>query len=152
MNKEERQLYEFGPYNLDLAERLLRCNGKAIALTPKAFDTLVVFVENSGRLLEKDELMKKLWPDSFVEEANLAHNISLLRKLFAESTPGEQYIETIPKHGYRFLASVRGRGEKEPETPLLPLPDIEKRTLWSQRPLIWIVGLLSVSLVSLAAG
>jgi DNA-binding winged helix-turn-helix (wHTH) protein/TolB-like protein len=153
MNNEARQAYEFGPYSLDLAERLLRCNGKAITLTPKAFDTLVVFLENSGRLLEKEELMKKLWPNSFVEEANLSHNISLLRKLFAEYTPGEQYIETIPKHGYRFLAGVAGLHDKEPQTAAGARPslsDTGKHTRLSQKPVVWVVGLLSVALTCFA--
>ena len=122
MNKESCPFYEFGPYRLEPAERLLQCNGKTIPLTPKAFDTLLVLAENSGRLLEREKLMQQLWPDSFVEEANLAHNISLLRKVFAENTPGEHYIETVPKRGYRFLVKVVCEGDKAPDKVVGPLP------------------------------
>ena len=108
MNTEELISFEFGPFRLDLSERLLLRNGKAVPLAPKLFETLVILVENSGRILEKDELMNRLWPDSFVEESSLAQNIFQLRKTLEEGTSGRQYIETIPKRGYRFAASVRG--------------------------------------------
>jgi DNA-binding winged helix-turn-helix (wHTH) protein/Tol biopolymer transport system component len=98
--------YEFGPFRLDPAERRLLRNDAPIALTPKAFDLLVVLVENAGRLLEKDELMKRVWADAFVEEANLANNISLLRKTLGNGVDGLAYIETVPRRGYRFLGVV----------------------------------------------
>ena len=101
-----KHLYEFGPFRLDANERLLRRNGDTLPLTPKLFDTLLLLVENSGHLLLKDELMKSLWPDSFVEEVNLSQNIFRLRKVLGE-TPGQQYIATIPGQGYRFIADVR---------------------------------------------
>jgi len=99
--------FEFGPFRLDLSERLLLHNGKAVPLAPKVFETLVILVENSGHILEKDELIKRLWPDTFVEESNLAQNIFQLRKALANGACGMQYIETIPKRGYRFAACVR---------------------------------------------
>ena len=77
---EEKHFYEFGPFRLEPMERLLLRNGKAISLTPKAFDTLLVLVENSGHLLRKDELMQRVWPDAFVEEVNLAQIISAIRR------------------------------------------------------------------------
>jgi TolB-like protein/DNA-binding winged helix-turn-helix (wHTH) protein/Tfp pilus assembly protein PilF len=95
-------IYEFGPFVLDLGERLLLKNGQAVPLTPKIFDTLCVLVQNSGHVLDKGDLMKTIWPDSFVEEVNLAHNISVLRKLLGE----DNLIETVPKRGYRFAARV----------------------------------------------
>jgi len=99
-------LYEFGPFRLCLNDRLLYSGDRLVPLTPKLIETLVVLVENNGRVVTKDALMESLWPDSFVEESSLTQNISLLRKALAESDPG-QYIETIPKRGYRFVADVR---------------------------------------------
>jgi TolB-like protein/Tfp pilus assembly protein PilF len=106
MNATFRSL-EFGPFRLDLSERLLLCNGQAVPLAPKVFETLVVLVENSGHILEKDELIKRLWPDTFVEESNLAQNIFQLRKVLENGAGGRQFIETIPKRGYRFAAGVK---------------------------------------------
>ena len=119
MNAEEHLSFEFGPFRLDLSERLLLRDGKAVPLAPKLFETLVILVENSGRILEKEELMNRLWPDSFVEESSLAQNIFQLRKALEEGTSGRQYIETIPKRGYRFAASVREivDGDATPASP-----------------------------------
>src|SRR5688572_29725020 len=104
MSQQTKRLYEFGRFRLDVSEcRLLR-DGLCLPLKPKALETLILLVENNGHMLEKEELMQRLWPDSFVEEANLAVNISQLRKVLRAN--GEQYIETIPKHGYRFTAEV----------------------------------------------
>jgi len=99
-------LYEFGRFRLDAKERLLLRDGEIVPLTPKAFDMLLALVENSGHLLEKNELMRTLWPDTFVEEESLAQNISLLRKALDESE-NQKFIETVPRRGYRFVASVR---------------------------------------------
>src|SRR5437868_3680477 len=104
---EAKHFYEFGPFRLDPAERLLLCNKQTVPLTPKAFDTLLVLVENSGHLLSKDELMKRLWPETFVEEVNLAQNISAIRRALDGKNGGAQYIETVPKRGYRFTAGTR---------------------------------------------
>ena len=102
--KDTGALYEFGPFRLEPAERKLSRNNEPLVLTPKAFDTLVLLVRNSGHLLEKEELIRALWPDSFVEEGNLTNNISLLRKALGDDPP---YIETVPKLGYRFIGAVR---------------------------------------------
>src|SRR6266487_198635 len=107
MNAEAQLSLEFGPFRLNLSERLLARNGKTVRLAPKLFETLVILVENSGRILEKDDLMKRLWPDSFVEESSLAQNIFQLRKAQKEGRSGFRYIETVPKRGYRFSADVR---------------------------------------------
>jgi DNA-binding winged helix-turn-helix (wHTH) protein/pimeloyl-ACP methyl ester carboxylesterase/class 3 adenylate cyclase len=107
MVKEAKRLYEFSPFRLDRDERLLLWGGKAVPLTPKAFDTLVVLVENSGHVVSKEELIQRVWPDSFVEENNLAQNISILRKALGERAAGLKFIETVPKRGYRFVADVR---------------------------------------------
>ncbi len=106
MNKKEKQLFEFGPFRLDTAEHLLWRDGEAVPLTPKAFSTLAVLVANRGHLVEKDELMALLWPDTAVEENNLNKYISALRKALDEGDPKHSYIETVPKLGYRFVAPV----------------------------------------------
>src|SRR5438876_9837082 len=102
----QKRLYEFGQFRVDSEERVLLRNGEAVPLPPRVFDTLLLLVRNSGRALDKDALMKELWPDTFVEEANLAQHISLLRKALGENPAEPQYIETIPRRGYRFLAKV----------------------------------------------
>src|SRR5262249_13845562 len=98
---------------LDAAERLLERDGSTIALTPKAFETLLVLVEHSPQIVEKDELMEIVWPDSFVEESNLAQNVSALRRKLGERPDGGQYIETIPRRGYRL--GVEARSVSAPE-------------------------------------
>ena len=105
MSHQPKPIYEFGQYLLDAAERLLSLDDKVISLQPKVFDLLLVLVERHGRLLEKDELMKAVWPDSIVEEVNLANNISILRKTLGAN--GQPFIETVPKRGYHFVAEVR---------------------------------------------
>ena len=103
-------LYEFGPFRLDTRERILLRDKRRIPLKPKVYDTLIVLISNNGRIVEKEELMKEVWPDTFVEENNLTGNIFALRRAFGE----HQYIETIPRRGYRFTADVRKL--KIPET------------------------------------
>ena len=104
MPLQHGRLYEFGQFRLDTVSRRLLDDGRIVTLTPKVFDLLVVLVASQGRILGKDELMKTVWPDTFVEEGNLTQNISVLRK--ALSAGGADYIETIPKQGYRFAAPV----------------------------------------------
>jgi DNA-binding winged helix-turn-helix (wHTH) protein/TolB-like protein/Tfp pilus assembly protein PilF len=106
MSQQTRRLFEFGPFRIDTANRLLLCDGKPIALKPKVVDTLLVLIENRGRVLEKDELIQRLWPDSFVEEGNLTQNIYEIRKAL-NSSAEESYIETIPRRGYRFAVQVK---------------------------------------------
>src|SRR5262245_32564980 len=114
MSHQPKQIYEFGPYRLDAAERLLSRGGEVVPLQPKAFDLLLALVERPGRLLEKDELMKVVWPDTVVEEVNLANNISILRKTLGAN--GQQFIETVPKRGYRFVADVNKVEEERTDT------------------------------------
>jgi DNA-binding winged helix-turn-helix (wHTH) protein len=115
MSHQSQQLYEFGPFRLDVMERRLLLAGETVALTPKAFDLLLVLIERKAHLLEKDELLKLVWPDTFVEEANLPYNISLIRKALGDAENGQHYIETVPKRGYRFIASVREVREESAE-------------------------------------
>ncbi|HEY6137758.1 MAG TPA: winged helix-turn-helix domain-containing protein [Thermoanaerobaculia bacterium] len=105
--------YEFGPFRVDVEQSTLLQDGRPIPLTPKAFDTLVLLVENAGRLLEKEAMMERLWPGTFVEEANLANNISLLRKALGDSG---NLIQTVPRRGYRFIGEIRGAGAPIPPT------------------------------------
>jgi len=102
-----KNLYEFGSFRLDTEERTLLREGKPLRLTPKDYEILLALVERSGRITEKDELMRKVWPDSFVGEENLARHVSTLRKTLRENSDGPKYIETVPKRGYRFIADVR---------------------------------------------
>lgn len=104
----------FGPFRLDANQRLLFRENTEVFLTPKVFDTLLVLVEHHGRVLDKDYLMRALWPNSFVEETSLARNISLLRKTLGECPEDQKYIQTIPRRGYRFVAHVDSVAQEEP--------------------------------------
>jgi len=104
---QSRELYDFGRFRLDAAERALTKNGQVVPLTPKAFDTLVVLVRNNGRVVEKDELLKEVWPDTFVEEGVLAVNVAAIRKALNDGDEERSYIETVPRRGYRFIGEVR---------------------------------------------
>lgn len=97
-------VYEFGPFRVDVGKRVLMRGSEAISLTPKAFELLVLMVRSQGRALSKRELMSKLWPDTFVEEANLTFQVATVRRALGEA--GAEWIETVPKHGYRFTAPV----------------------------------------------
>ena len=103
MTDKGRASYAFGPFYLDSTRRTLMREGVLVSLTPKVFDTLVILIENNDRVVEKGELMQAIWPDSYVEERNLAQNVFTLRKALGE----DKYIETVPKRGYRFAADVR---------------------------------------------
>ena len=102
-------LYEFGPFRVDADERVLWRENHPVPLTPKVFDLLLVLVENRGHLLDKEDLLQKVWPDSFVEEANLSVNISVLRRALSEVAGETQFIETVPRRGYRFVAEINER-------------------------------------------
>jgi DNA-binding winged helix-turn-helix (wHTH) protein/Flp pilus assembly protein TadD len=113
MLSQPGSVYEFGPFRLDSAEKALWRDGQPVPLTPKAFDTLLILVERSGHLVEKDDLIRQLWPNSFVDENSLPQNIYLLRKALEKGAlgqheqQGQRYIETVPRRGYRFIAQVR---------------------------------------------
>lgn len=106
MSSEARHLYGFGPFLLEESEHRLLRDGQLVPLAPKVFETLLMLVQRSGRVVGKDEMMKTIWPDSFVEEANLTQYVFALRKALGEDNNGNVYIETVPKHGYRFVADV----------------------------------------------
>jgi DNA-binding winged helix-turn-helix (wHTH) protein/TolB-like protein len=139
---EKQRIYAFGPFVLDTARHLLLRDGEPVAVTPKSYDTLLVLVENSSSLMSKDELMKALWPDHTVEEANLTQQISTIRKILGDSG-GERYIVTVPGRGYRFAAPVRSLPDPSP-TPT-PAPPVKR---WRQRA--WIVAAAAIAVVALA--
>jgi len=135
-----KHLYEFGSYRLDAVERVLLRDGQPVTLPPKDLETLLVLVERAGHIVEKEELLEKVWPGVFIEEGNLARHIFNLRQVLDDSPDGRKYIETIPERGYRFLAAVREDAE-----PAAPHPSTsqaseqaqsavslsQKRSLWS---------------------
>lgn len=109
--------YDFGSFRIDAANRLLLQGGEVVSLQPKTFDILLLLVENRGRVLDKEELLSRAWPDTVVEESNLTQNIYVLRRIFSADADGQKYIETLPRRGYRFIAPVREGAE--------PLTDAE---------------------------
>jgi pimeloyl-ACP methyl ester carboxylesterase len=111
-------VYRFGPFRLEVAERRLSRGDVALPLRLKVFDTLRVLVENGGRLMTKDELLQAIWPDTAVEENNLNHNVSTLRKVLGDRATGQSFIETVPRVGYRFVAPVETEGAAAPPAPL----------------------------------
>lgn len=104
--QQTRELYRFGVFRLDAAERRLWCEDAPVALTPKQFDLLFYFIENAGRVMKKSELLDAVWADTYIEESTLARNVSWLRNKLGECADGEPFIETVPKLGYRFTAKV----------------------------------------------
>ena len=146
-------LYDFGPFRLNPEQRTLTRESQALTLAPKTFDLLTFLVEHQGRVLSKQELMHALWPDTFVEEANLSFQISVLRKTLGED--GARWIETVPKHGYRFVADVRAtttsgtpRSESVGSIELEHHPEIPSRRMTKA----WLAGgMISVGLLALLA-
>ena len=110
---ENKHFYAFGPFRLDATERVFARHETRIPLAPKAFDTLLLLVQHHGHVLSKEELIRSLWPGSFVEENNLTQQISQLRRALGEGGDASPYIETVPKVGYRFAAEVREIGEND---------------------------------------
>src|ERR1035438_10449441 len=107
MSNTGKNLYKFGNFRLEPARRLLWREDQPIQLQPKAFDTLLVLVQHNDRVVSKDELMKLVWPDAFVEESNLTQNIFVLRKALGETAGERRFIVTVPGRGYRFAELVR---------------------------------------------
>ncbi|MCU1262711.1 MAG: serine/threonine protein kinase with repeat [Bryobacterales bacterium] len=138
----EKGVYDFDNFRLNTSERTLKSGGRPVSISPKALDVLILLFENRGRIIDKDELMRKVWPGTFVEENNLAFNVSVLRKMFAESGAPSRYIETVPKRGYRFVAEE----VKAPESPALEA--IGSRFRW---PWKFIVPLFALALIGIFA-
>ena len=114
MSAAPSPVYLFGPFRLDTREGTLLKDGQLVPLTPKALDLLVVLARQSGQILEKDELLKQVWPDAFVEEGNLTVHVSALRKALGDGAGESAYIETIPRRGYRFCLPVEEVWEERP--------------------------------------
>ena len=123
MRNQVKHFYEFGPFRLDKEKRRLMKDGEPVHLSPKAIEALMVLLQNAGKLLERDDLMRAVWAESFVEDANLTVAISNLRKVLSQNGDSAEYIETIPRVGYRFVAEVREIAEEQ--APLI----IEKYTV-----------------------
>src|SRR5262247_671199 len=104
------QIYVFGRFRVDARNRLLMSGSEILMLPPKAFDTLLTLIENNGSVLSKEDLLRMVWPDEFVEENNLAQNISKIRRVLEGRPDDTKYIETIPKRGYRFVANIEVLG------------------------------------------
>ncbi|HEX8116109.1 MAG TPA: winged helix-turn-helix domain-containing protein, partial [Pyrinomonadaceae bacterium] len=121
MSGQERLLYEFGPFRLDPVKRRLLRDGEPVQLTPKAFETLLALVQQSGRTVEKDDLMRRVWGGAVVEENNLNQNITALRKCLGDTRQASRYIATIPGLGYRFVADVKHVAEAETAPPAAEL-------------------------------
>src|SRR5262245_16919219 len=107
MSARTDTIYEFGPYRLEPREHRLTCEGDPISLTGKAFDTLCALVERHGQLVPKQDLLEAVWQGVSVEENNLDRNISVLRKALGDKAGEGQFIETVPRLGYRFVATVK---------------------------------------------
>jgi DNA-binding winged helix-turn-helix (wHTH) protein/tetratricopeptide (TPR) repeat protein len=143
-------LYEFGPFRIDTQKRLLLRDNQPVSLTPKAFDILLLLVQQGDRLVSKDELMKAVWPDSFVEESNLSQNIFTLRKALGDSIEARRYIVTVPGRGYQFAEKVLAVGEERQEELTVASPPnppgvmeaAKSRAIW-----LW----LGASVVAVAA-
>src|SRR5262249_21541177 len=116
ISDQGKHFYAFGPFRLDSRERVLLRGGQPVPLNPKVVETLLLLVENAGHLVGKDELMKRVWPDAFVEEGNLTKNIFFLRKALGRGDEGREYIETVPRRGYRFVAKVQTWSKEDERT------------------------------------
>jgi DNA-binding winged helix-turn-helix (wHTH) protein/TolB-like protein/Flp pilus assembly protein TadD len=160
MGPQDNHSYEFGRFRLKVAERVLLREGELVPLTPKVFDILVTLVEHGGQVVSKEDLMKRVWPNTFVEEGNLTQNISLLRKALGETPGGVQFIETVPRRGYRFVAetlhaAANGNGNGElaatvlPAAPVVSIPNTSIRPAGSKRTPIFalVAGLVVVSII-----
>ena len=119
-----RVVYEFGPFRVDPAESRLLRDGIPVAVTPKALETLVALLSHAGRLVEKAELLREVWPDTVVEESSLSQHVYLVRKVLGDERGEARCIETVPKRGYRFVAPVRVRPVVE-DAPGQPEPAAE---------------------------
>jgi Tol biopolymer transport system component/DNA-binding winged helix-turn-helix (wHTH) protein len=166
MSSQENQLYEFGPYVMDPRSRILLKDGATVRLTPKAFDTLLVLVQHAPQVVAKEQLLREVWPDIFVEEGSLSHNIHGLRKVLGDHSSEPRYVETIPKRGYRFVAPVKvsladtaqrdvSDNVEVEEALIVAAPVVEKTTLATvvsnrnTKRKMW-AGVVAVALVGLA--
>jgi len=141
MSKERQRFYEFGPYRVDPDERVLLRDQQPIPLPPKVFETLLILVQHSERVVLKDDLMKTLWPDTFVEEANLSQSVFVLRKALGESAQNPHYIITVPGRGYRFAEKVTAPsledGDLVVQSQSIQTVTIQEESSEAWRRLLW---------------
>lgn len=143
-------IYEFGPYRLDTEEKALIRDGQAVPIPPKDLDTLLVLIERAGHIVGKEELLEKVWPGVFIEENNLARRVFNLRQVLGEGPDGHQYIETVPKRGYRFIGTVREQGEVADSTAPAPAISDAPQAVAPIRPrrFLWLWVLAAVLFVA----
>ncbi len=156
MGQQDNHSYEFGRFRLKVAERVLLREGEPVPLTPKVFDILVTLVEHGGQVMAKDELMKRVWPNTFVEEGNLTQNISLLRKALGETPGGVQFIETVPRRGYRFVAETShapNNDSKPIETPqpVVSIPNTSNQLAGIKRTPMFAMaaGIIAIAIIGI---
>lgn len=145
-----KHIYRFGAYRLDTEEKVLVREGQPIALPPKDLETLVVLVERAGHIVEKEELLEKVWPGVFIEENNLARRVFNLRQVLGDAPDGRKYIETVPKRGYRFIGSVQERDDSSesslPAPPPIDSPQPAPRL--KRRKILWVWALAAALVVA----
>src|ERR1700687_5990012 len=149
-DRKSRQFYEFGPFRVDPEKELLLRGDETVPLTPKTFQILLVLVRHSKEVVTKDDLLKMVWPDTFVEEANLSRNIFLLRQALGETPQDHQYIVTVPGRGYRFAEDVKLVPSSELSVVAASHTKLQVQVNES-RPWGWIAAAV-VLLVAVAAG
>jgi eukaryotic-like serine/threonine-protein kinase len=145
-----KELYEFGPFRLDPEKEILLRAGEPVSLTPKTFQILLVLIRRSKEVVTKDDLMKAVWPDTFVEEANLSRNIFMLRKVLGESPQDHQYVLTVPGRGYRFAENVRLVPDQEVSIVAANHSRVQLQTS-EAKPWAW-VAVAAIILVIVGAG
>ena len=151
MSLKTRRIYEFGSYRLDGEEKVLMRDGEAIPIQPKDLETLLVLVERAGHIVKKEELMEKVWPGVFIEEGNLSKRIFNLRQVLGEGPDGRQFIETIPKRGYRFVGLMQEETKEEEASQIASRPQTaehvgHRRSFWLWLSLA-VIGVTAVFIV-----
>src|SRR5690348_12843158 len=145
MSLDNKLLYEFGTFRLDAQERQLTRQGKPVHLAPQQFDLLLLLVQSPGKLLSEEDLLQRLWPDTFVEESNLAQHASMLRKALQDGEEGTRYVETVARRGYRFTTEVRLLSHS-PE-PLSPPSRAGQASLRQKQVWKWTLPVISLLLL-----
>ena len=146
-----RELYEFGPFQVDAEKETLLRAGEPVALTPKTFQVLLVLVRNSQEIVTKDNLLKAVWPDTFVEEANLSRTVFMLRKALGESPQDHKYVLTIPGKGYRLAENVRLVADQDFSLVAAQRQTVEMQ-IHEQRSVKWVIAAVAVLFVAAAVG
>src|SRR5215813_11630245 len=149
MSSLSNHLYKFGDFEIDVDQRLLFRANELVSLTPKVFDTLLILVESNGRVVEKEELKRRLWPDTFVDEANIAFNVQQVRKCLNDDARNPRYVATVARRGYRFLAEIEvvnnqpaGGGVENlaPPAPVATTGGRKRITVFAAATLILLIG------------